>query len=127
MRVYKNNTPKGLTVEFYKRLTEGKLTPEEDDYIRKKWKVGKYREWEFDLERFHEIADRVTNDYEDRAYTAAIAHVRKNYPDLNHLSDKEILKEGHYKLFWKDHAHVRTAAKARNKQNRQNSKIDDFE
>jgi len=79
-----------------------KLSPEEKDRLRRKYKIGKYREWVFDEKRLKEITETYESGHKRGMIKAGINYVRKNYPEYKHLSDQELFEKDIYKLLWID-------------------------
>ena len=107
-----------------KKLQEKSLSKEERDAIYQRWQIGPYRTWQFSLERFHEVCRLAEESNSNRMYTAACNHVRKNYPEYAHMSDKEIVEQGIHGLWWSDTSHMR---KGQPKGWKKNLTVDNFE
>lgn len=95
------------------KLANGTMSPEEKDAIMREWKVGKYKEWVFDINHFNELAANSEKDSQGRIYKAAINHIRANYPEYNDYSGKQLIDTGIVKLFWKDKTSEKRKYKAR--------------
>ena len=69
-----------------------KYTKEEDDKLRKKLKVGKYRKWKFSETRFKEIVESCKEDNKDKYRGKVYSWLRASKPELAHLTWEEIVE-----------------------------------
>lgn len=81
---------------------KSKYTREEKEEILKKNKVGKYREWEFNITRYNEIVDKVLGDHSENMVNAGIRYYRENYQQAQSMTDEEIIVTGLYKQMYRD-------------------------
>lgn len=81
---------------------KSKYTREEKEEILKKNKVGKYREWEFNITRYNEIVDKVLGDHSENMVNAGIRYYRENYEQAQSMTDEEIIVTGLYKQMYRD-------------------------
>lgn len=80
-----------------------KYTKEEDDEIRKKCKVGKYRNWSFSEEEFNKISNGFRNQKIDKIrHTKMLPWVLENHPEHADLTSEEWIRMGyHHEVFGK--------------------------
>ena len=68
-----------------------KYTKEEDEKLRKKLKVGKYRNWEFSETRYQEIVLDCKQDNKDKYRGKVYSWLRASKPELANLTWDEIV------------------------------------
>jgi len=107
--VFEEPIRNGRVAEWYKKLDaiiegtyKSKLTEKQKEERLKLAKVGKYREWEFDIKRYHEILAEVIDRHSEKMYKAGINYYRKNYSEAKLLTDEEIIVKGLYKQLYVD-------------------------
>ena len=87
--------------EWYQKWSRNpvrKYTKEEEDKLRKKLKVGKYRTWTLSEERFNEISKGIRNTKIDKIRrTKMIDWVTENHPEHLDLSTEEWVKMGYHR------------------------------
>lgn len=88
-----------------------KYTPEQKDAKMRELKIGKYREWEFNIDRWNEICEEVADFLTDKAMNMRINYVRNFHPEYNDLSDEELITRGLHNLLYLDKAEDRKKAR----------------
>lgn len=81
---------------------KSKYTTEQKEEILKKNKVGKYRDWEFNVARYNEILDKVLGDHSQNMINAGIRYYRTNYEQAQFMTDEQIILSGLYKQMYRD-------------------------
>lgn len=77
-------------------------TPEEKDRIMREAKIGPYREWQFDIDRFKQLCLECYNDRSDAMIMAGVTYLREKYPEYNYLSDEEVVIKGLHKILYQE-------------------------
>lgn len=104
-----------------------KYTPEERDRIMKENKIGPYRTWEFDINRWNQIIDEVEDYNSTRMITAGVTYYRNVYSDeAQFLSDEEIINRGLYKQLYQDRANEAHEFRRENKELEKNAYSEEF-
>lgn len=78
--------------EWVEKGCPKKYTKAEDDKIRKKLKVGKYRNWEFSETRWKEIVESCKESNKDKYRGKVYSWLRASKPELADLTWEEIVE-----------------------------------
>ena len=104
-----------------------KYSPEEKDRIMRENKIGPYREWQFDIERWNQIVDEVEDYNSTRMITAGVTYYRNVYSDeAQFLSDEEIINRGLYKKLYRDRADEAHEYRRESKELKKNAYSEEF-